>query len=224
MTENHPRNPDGTEIALEPREGESAKLTSPSAGRNKDVILDAFKRLMPQKGIILELASGTGQHGAHIVAALPDITWLPSDPDEGSRASIEAYGEDFEDGRLRLPFNINVQDYGWWDTPDIDNIDGIVCINLLHISPYEVTEGLFRGAAALLQAGERMFLYGPFSRKGEMAESNRAFDADLKRRDPEWGVKDLDEQIIPLASHHALHLVTAEDVAANNMVVVFEKG
>ena len=223
MTENNQRGADGKELALEERTATGAKLSSPSVARNRDVILDAFRKHMPNRGLILEIGSGTGEHGAHICAALPEIAWKPSDIDEASRASIEAYGDDFEDGRLRLPMSIDVSQYGWWDTPDITDIKGMVSINMIHISPFVACEGLFRGAAALLQVSERLFLYGPFSRHGEMVESNQRFNEDLKRRDSAWGVRDLDDEIIPLATRHAFHLIAAEEVPANNMVVVFEK-
>ena len=224
MTENNQRGADGKEIALEARTASGAKLSSPSVARNRDVILDAFRKYMPNKGLMLEIGSGTGEHAAHICGALPGIEWQPSDIDEASRASIEAYGDDFKDGRMRLPMAIDVTQYGWWDTPDISAICGMVSINMIHIAPFAATEGLLRGAAALLQPGERLFLYGPFSRNSEMVESNQRFNEDLKRRDPAWGVRDLDDEIIPLATRHAFHLAAAEDVPANNMVVVLEKG
>ncbi|RFB04756.1 DUF938 domain-containing protein [Parvularcula marina] len=224
MTHEHHSGSNGKQIALEERMAHGAKLTSPSVARNRDVILEAFRKHMPTNGLILEIASGTGEHGAYLTKALPDLIWQPSDPDENSRVSITAYGEDISGGRLHLPFSIDVTEYGWWDSPDIGNIDGMVSINMTHITHFNATEGLFRGAAALLKPGERLFFYGPYSINGEMAESNRAFDADLKRRDPEWGVRDLEAQILPLAHNHAFHLIAAEHVPANNMVVVFEKG
>lgn len=221
--ENH-RDADGKEIALEPRHADGAKLASPSAARNKDIVLGAFQKYMPTSGMILEIAAGTGEHGAHIVKALPEITWLPADIDERSRESISAYGDEIEDGRLKFPVRLDVSAHNWWASEDIiGKVAGVVCINMIHITPFECAEGLFRGADAILKPGERLFLYGPFSRSGEMAESNRAFDADLKSRDPRWGVRDLDDEIIPLATKHAFHLAASEDVPANNMVVVFEK-
>ena len=125
---------------------------------------------------------------------------------------------------MRLPVPLDVTMHGWWDSEDIPQIDGLVSINMIHIAPFAACEGLFRGGEALLQVGERLFLYGPFSREGKMAESNQQFDADLKRRDPAWGVRDLDTDLCPLARQHAFHLIAAEDVPANNMIVVFERG
>lgn len=224
MTEKNQRGPDGQEIALEARETDAGKLYSPSAARNKQIILDAFTAYMPNKGLILEVGSGTGEHGAHIAAGLPDIEWQPSDPDPRSRESITAWGEDIPDGRMRLPLDLNVITHGWWEDEGIGVIDGLVSINMIHISPFTATEGLFRGANALLTPGERLFFYGPFSRGGEMVDSNRQFNEDLKRRDPEWGVRDLDKEIRPLAANYTFHMADLEDVPANNMVVVFERG
>lgn len=224
MTEDNRRGADGNEIALEADRQDGAKRHSPSVARNREPILAAFRKYMPQTGLFLEIASGTGEHGAYISSEMPEIEWLPSDPDEACRESIAAWGEDVPGGRMRLPLAINVMDYGWWDSEDITGVNGMVCINMLHITPIEAAQGLFRGAAGILAVGQRLFLYGPFSRKGEMVESNSRFDADLKRRNANWGVRDLEDEIVPLGSHHALHLVAVEEMPANNLVVVFEKG
>lgn len=223
MTDNQ-RNEDGREIALEPRLATGGKLYSPSAARNREGIVNAFRAMMPTSGRIVELGSGTGEHGAAIASALPDIIWQPSDPDSTSRESIAAHAADVPDGRMAGPIDLDATAPAWWQSVKSPEVAGIVSINMIHIAPYAAVEGLFEGAAALLPTGGRLFLYGPFSRRGEMVDSNRRFDADLKRRDPGWGVRDLDDQLQPLGARFALHLGDIREMAANNLSVVFEKG
>lgn len=225
MTTRNQRGADGKEIALEARENTGFKLTSPSVARNRDVILEAFERHIPLKGRILEIASGTGEHGAYITEAFSELCWQPSDPDEASRKSIMAWGDDIGRERFYPPLHLDVTTENWWQTEGLSkNFDGIICINMIHIAPFTAVEGLFRGACELLEKGGKLFFYGPFSRRGEMAESNHRFDADLKRRDTQWGVRDLDLEIQPLATRFVFNLVSEENVPANNMVVLFEKG
>ncbi len=219
------RGEDGQEIALEARQPEGVKLYSPSVARNKEPLREVFQRLMPLSGQILEIASGTGEHGAHIAGAIPDLHWQPSDPDATSRASISAWAEDVPDGRMAPPLALVTNEHGWWQSPAVPtDVTGVVCINMIHIAPFSAAEGLFEGAAALLSPGGKLFLYGPFKRRGVTAESNERFDADLKRRDPAWGVRDLDDQIQPLGARFAMQLTDIVEMPANNLSVVFEKG
>ncbi|ADM09615.1 hypothetical protein PB2503_07799 [Parvularcula bermudensis HTCC2503] len=222
MSDDHQRGPDGKEIALEARSQRAGKLVSPSVARNKEPIAAAFADTMPQAGHILEIGSGTGEHGMTLTARFPDLIWQPSDPDDNHRHSIDAYAADTP--RLLSSLPLDVTDDGWWQAAPLSAYDGVVSINMIHIAPFAAAEGVFRGAAALLSPGCKLFLYGPFSRRGEMADSNRRFDADLKRRDPAWGVRDLDDQVQPLGARFALHLSTVTEMPANNLSVVFEKG
>jgi hypothetical protein len=211
------------EIALEQRKAEAERLYSPSAARNKDPIAQVFGRTMPKEGLILEIASGTGEHGAHLCAAFPSLRWQPSDPDPASRASQAGWAQTVPDGRMRQPLALDVTEPGWWEALS-EPPSGMVCINMIHIAPPAAMEGLFTGAGALLAPGQRLFLYGPFSRRGAMAPGNQSFDASLKSRDPSWGVRDLDDQVQPLAARFALHLQEVAEMPANNLSVVFEKG
>lgn len=215
---------DGKEIALEERAQTGERLFSPSVAKNRAPILAVFRDLMKGATSILEIGSGTGEHGAFISSALPHLRWQPSDPDPVSRNSISAWAETVSENRMANPLDLRADEDGWWTHPDIPNCDGVTSINMIHISPYTATEGLFQGAAALLNPGQKLFLYGPFKRRGQAVESNLRFDADLTRRDPSWGVRDLDDQLQPLGARFALHLDQIVEMPGNNLSVTFEKG
>lgn len=220
----HQTGADDREIALEARDAAGAKLFSPSVARNREAIVTAFAALMPAEGTILELGSGTGEHAAAIAGARPGLTWQPSDPDPASRASIFGHGAAVPEDRVRPPLDLDATAPGWWTAAGVpSSVDGVVSINMIHIAPFAAAEGLFEGAAALLPPRGRLFLYGPFSRRGAMAESNGRFDQDLKRRDPSWGVRDLDDRLQPLGARFALALGDVREMPANNLSVVFEK-
>jgi SAM-dependent methyltransferase len=210
------------EIALEARGREERRLFSPSAARNRDPIRDAFLRTMPREGVILELGSGTGEHAVHIAAAARGLRWLPGDPDASSRASIAAWAEHFGLGNVAPPHAIDVTEPDW--ETRLAPIDGVVAINMAHIAPFAAVQGLVAGAGRLLQRGGKLFLYGPFARNGaHTSPSNAAFDESLRARDPDWGVRDLDFEIVPLAAAAGLTLEEIIDMPANNLSVVFKK-
>jgi len=211
------------ETALEQRAAEGAKMYSPSAARNRDVIRDAFLRTMPQEGRILEIGGGTGEHAVHLAGALPKATWLTGDPDETARASIAAWIAGATIDNLQGPHAIDVTQRDW-DATLAAPYDGVVSLNMIHIAPFEAAEGLLAGAGRLLRAGGKLFLYGPFSRHGvHTAPSNEAFDASLKSRNPRWSVRDLDQEIAPLAQKNPLHLDQVVEMPANNFSVIFRK-
>lgn len=214
----------GRDIALEARASEEDRLSSPSVGRNRDVLRDTFLAHMPSTGRILEIASGTGEHAVHILNAAPALAWQPSDPDAASRRSVDAWAahEDLA-GRMAAALPLDVTAERWWQSMP-DPADGMICINMIHIAPFTAAEGLFAGANALLDPGQKLFLYGPFLRNGEAAPSNLEFDASLKSRDPAWGVRDLDREIVPLAASNGLTLTHIEEMPANNLAVIFAKG
>lgn len=228
-------------IALEAREAKAdARLHSPSAARNRDVIRDAFLEFMPYAGRILEIGSGTGQHAVHILTSAPELRWSPSDPDGQSRASIAAWAQyEGVDARMDTPRIIDAAAEDWAIAdPDLDAdpgadagdeevpgvLDGMMACNMIHISPWAAGRGLIAGAGRYLKPGGRLFLYGPYSRNGvHTSPSNAAFDQDLKRRNPDWGVRDLEGDVLPLAAQAGLSLVTVRQMPANNICVVFEK-
>ena len=211
------------DIALEARAAKASRLFSPSAARNRDPIRDVFLQYMPRTGTIVEIASGTGEHVAHLAAAAPGLCFLPGDPDDASRASIAAWTADLGLTNIAAPHAADVSIGDWHQA--FNPCEGMVSINMIHIAPFDAARGLFAGAGALLKNEGRLFLYGPFSRNGvHSAPSNEAFDASLKSRDPRWGVRDLDLEIMPLAAAASLFLVAIEEMPANNLSVIFERG
>ena len=135
---------------------------APAAERNRNPILAVLRQVLPTSGLALEIASGSGQHVTHFAAALPDLVWQPSDPDAGSRASIAAWTADSGLTNIRAPLALDVE-HGPWG---IDSAQALICINMIHISPWTATQGLFDGAARLLGSGGVMYLYGPYRRHG----------------------------------------------------------
>lgn len=209
------------EIALEQRKTRGARLFSPSAARNRTAILEAFLAHMPRAGTVLEIGSGTGEHAVYIAARLPEILWLPGDPDETSRASIADWITHTGLANVRSPHALDVADSAWAAHAP-HPVDCVVSINMIHIAPFAAAEGLIAGAGAVLDAGGKVFLYGPFSRNGEhTAQSNVEFDKSLKARNPDWGVRDLERDILPLAEKAGLSLETAIPMPANNFSVIF---
>ncbi len=215
--------PSKKETALEQRGEDGARLFSPSAARNRDPIRDAFLKYLPKTGAVLEIGSGTGEHGVHIAAAAPDLRWFAGDPDSAARASIAAHIAASGLANIGGVHEINVCEKEW-DAALDEHFDAVVSINMVHIAPFAAARGLFAGAARLLRSGGLLLLYGPFARAGaHSAPSNEAFDVSLKSRDPRWGVRDLEHDIAPLAQEHAFRREAIVEMPANNFTVVFAK-
>lgn len=198
-----------------------ARRMAPATARNRDPILAVLRRVLPQRGVVLEIASGTGEHAAYFARNLPDMVWQPSDPDAESRESIAAWTEASGASNVRPPLDIDAAAPSW----PIDRADAMVCINMVHISPWRATEGLLSGAARILPAGGVLcgvlYLYGPYKRDGRhTAPSNEAFDRDLRQRNPEWGVRDVAE-VRNVASVFGLRLQEIVEMPANNLSVIF---
>lgn len=196
-----------------------ARLFSAPAERNCRPILDVLRQVLPAGGLILEIASGGGQHAAFFAPQFPALTWQPSDPDAAARASIVAWAEAASCANLRPPLDLDAAASTW----PVDRADAVVCINMIHISPWESALGLVRGAARVLPADGVLYLYGPFRRAGEhTAASNAAFDADLQARNPRWGVRDVGEVAV---AAHALGFgpPVIIPMPANNLSVVFRR-
>lgn len=195
------------------------RLKAPAAARNRDPILAVLRDVLPESGLVLEIASGTGEHVVHFAAALPGLDWQPSDPDAASRASIAAWVAASGLVNVRAPLMLDAASGEW----PVSHADAIICINMIHISPWAATEGLMAGAGRLLPEGGVLYLYGPYRRTGHpMAPSNEAFDADLKSRNPLWGLRNLDD-VVALAAQHGLELVQVREMPANNLSVVFRR-
>lgn len=221
----YPKGQSGKPVTLETRDGlEDGRRFSPSAGRNKAVIAEAFAAHMPGSGTVLEIGSGTGEHGFEIASRLQDIQWVFSEFDPQSEVSIKAWMALGDPSRLSGPHRIDASGSDWGNEVEQHRYAGLFCANTIHISPFEVAEGLFAGAERLLDESGLLFLYGPFARNGEMSEGNARFDEDLKRRDPSWGVRDLDRELVPLAARHGLAIRTIVEMPANNLSVVWGRG
>jgi SAM-dependent methyltransferase len=197
----------------------TAKLTAAPAERNKQPILDVLQRVLPESGLVLEIASGTGQHIVHFAKALPHLTWQPSDPDPRARQSITAWIAAEALANTREPLALDVRQQPW----PASSCDALVCINMVHISPWSATEALFEGAARILPEGGVVYLYGPYRVNGrDTSESNAAFDATLRAQNPEWGVRDL-ERVLDEASRRGFDFVESVPMPANNLSVVWRR-
>jgi SAM-dependent methyltransferase len=192
-------------------------LTSTAVARNRDPILSVLRRILPHPGTVLELASGTGEHAVYFASALPHLLWQPSDSDELALKSIAAHREASGLPNLLAPLAIDAAAPRW----PVNQADAIVAINMVHISPWRATQGLMAGAGRVLPSGGVLYLYGAYRENGEhTAPSNAAFDLDLRRRNPEWGVRDL-EAVIEVANAHGLILAERIPMPANNLSLVF---
>src|ERR1700679_2995435 len=157
--------------------------------RNRDFILDVLPDVLPTTGVILEIASGSGEHVVHFAKCFPRLVFQPSDPDLDARFSIAAWTKAAGVENVHAPIALDVSEPVW----PIASADGIICINMVHISPWEATLGLIKGAPAILPLGSPLYLYGPYKRKGfATAPSNQAFDRSLRDRNPNWGLRDLE--------------------------------
>ncbi len=187
------------------------------------MILEALLGLVPQSARnLLEVASGTGQHGAHIAPHLPMLTWWPTEYDMAKLPSISAYAD--EVANMMAPSQVDVTREDWADhVGPRSEVDVILNINMVHISPWAACVGLMQGAGGKLSAGGMLVLYGPFRQRDvETAPSNVAFDGWLKQRDPIYGLRFL-EDVVDIAAQHRLDLSLVRRVPANNLIVVFQK-
>lgn len=196
-----------------------ARRHAPATERNREPILAILREALPARGTVLEVASGTGEHVIHFARALPGLVWQPSDPDPSALASIRAWAEAAKLPSLRPPLLLDAAAPDW----PVAGADAILCINMVHISPWEATVGLMRGAARLLAEGAPLFLYGPYRRAGlPTAPSNEAFDASLKARDPRWGLREL-EAVAALAGEYGFALDNVVEMPANNLSLLLRR-
>ena len=225
---------------------EDRRRFAESSERNKGPILEVLKRVLPERGLVLEIGSGTGRHAAHFAPLLPGITWQPSDRDPDSFASIDAWaqeatGEAARPGvppdnirppNLRPPIVLDVTEEVWPIEQEAGRTGGptgkqqvvaVFSANMIHIAPWDCCLGLLAGAGRILTTAGVLVLYGPFKRHGQhTAPSNESFDQSLRARDPSWGVRDLDA-VADAAAARGLDLAETVEMPANNLIAVFRR-
>lgn len=195
------------------------RRSAPHVARNAEPIANVLRRILPNAGLVIEVASGTGEHAVHFARAFPHLLWQPTDADDVALRSVEAWRGAEGVPNLLAPAPLDATSDRW----PVDEADAILCINMVHISPWAATLGLLDGAARLLGAGAPLYLYGAFRRAGvPTAPSNEAFDASLRARDPEWGVRWL-EDVAAAAEARGLRLDAVVEMPANNLSVVFRR-
>ena len=206
-------------IHLEDRIEEGARKYSPTAARNREPIGHILSPLIPNGGRVLEIASGTGEHALHMCCLRPDMSWQPTDPDEGSRASQDDWAKD-AGGNMATSIDVDVTT-PTWDT-DVPQCEVIYCANMVHIAPWAAAEGLVKGAHKLLSEGQICVLYGPFKEGAETAQSNLDFDVYLRSRNPAWGVRNL-EDVKHIFELHGFNLTQRTVMPKNNLILVFKR-
>jgi hypothetical protein len=195
------------------------KRHAPSAERNREPLLPVLREVLPPRGNVLEVASGTGQHAVFFSRAFPGLAWQPTDADPTARESIAAWRQEEGPPNLREPLELDASASTW----PVESADAIVCINMVHISPWEACQGLMRGAGRVLPPGGPLVLYGAYFIEGRpTAPSNLAFDASLRERNPAWGVRELGA-VTEEARAHGLERDRVIDMPSNNFTVVFRK-
>lgn len=200
--------------------GEADKRHAPATLRNREAIADVLRGVLPKHGTILEVASGSGEHAVHFARRFPALHWQPSDPDPAALRSIAAWVREAGLANVAPPIQLDAGAENW----PIDRCDAILCINMVHISPWAATLGLLRNAARLLPQGALLYLYGPYVRQGlETAPSNIAFDRSLRDRNPAWGLRDVAD-VEAAADELGLRLETIVAMPANNLSLIFRRG
>lgn len=194
------------------------RQSSPSTARNREAILTVLQGALREDAYVLEVASGSGEHAVFFASVMPGVTWQPSDPDADACASIQAWRVSAALPNVLPPLDIDLM-AKHWSTPR-DQYDGIVAINVIHISPWEATLGLMSGAARLLAPKGRLITYGAYKRYGaHTAPSNESFDQWLKARDPRFGVRDI-EAVTAAAREQGLRVQQVVEMPANNMMLI----
>jgi len=196
-----------------------ARRSAPAALRNREPIAEILDEWLPSTGVVLEIASGTGEHVVHFAERFPHLQWQPSDLDPGALVSIAAWRDAARLPNVRSPLVLDASSPDW----PIERADAVLSINMVHISPWESALGLANGAARLLAPGSPLILYGPWIKDDiETAPSNLAFDADLKRRDPQWGLRRV-EDFAAAAEQRGLTLEATRVMPANNLMLLLRR-
>jgi Protein of unknown function (DUF938) len=194
-----------------------AKRFAPATQRNRDPIVSVLRDVLPPAGQVVEIASGTGEHIVHFAAYFPNLTWQPTDFDPAGVESIAAWAAESRLPNIALPLLLDAAADAW----PVQGADAIVCINMVHISPWEATEGLFAGAARLLALDMPLYLYGPFLEAGvATAPSNESFDASLRLANADWGLRQV-EDVANVARKAGFGLEARVEMPANNLSLIF---
>ena len=202
-----------------PGDGTGAKRHAPATLRNRDAIVAVLADWLPAAGMVLEVASGSGEHAVHFAAAFPKLCWRPSDPDPAALVSIGAWSAEAGLPNIAAPLHLDASAPDW----PLGHADSLLCINMVHISPWAATLGLFAGAARLLPAGAPLILYDPYIEPDvPTAESNRAFDASLRGRDAAWGLRDTDA-VKTAAAAAGLRFAERRAMPANNLMLLLRR-
>ncbi|MDX2257229.1 MAG: DUF938 domain-containing protein [Pseudanabaenaceae cyanobacterium bins.39] len=204
---------------------EDDRQYAPATARNRDAILSVLTEALPKAGNILEISSGTGEHAVYFAPFIQPRLWIPSDPNPIAIASIMAWQKFAPAPNLVAPLSIDVTHEDWHSQHDLphQNIQAIVNINMIHISPWSACLGLMAGASELLPQGGILYLYGPYKQDGQhTAVSNADFDISLRSQNPDWGVRDLND-VVTVAKDHQLSLSHIKSMPANNLSVIFTK-
>ena len=200
-----------------PAEGE--RRSAPAALRNREPIAEVLEEWLPDRGLVLEIASGTGEHAVHFARRFPHLDWQPSDIHPDALGSIHAWRAECELPNMREPFVIDASSSDW----PVGHADALLSINMVHISAWTSALGLLDGAARILPSGAPLILYGPWLKDDlPTASSNLAFDADLKRRDPAWGLRRV-EDFAAAAEQRGLRLIETRAMPANNMMLLLRR-
>lgn len=195
------------------------KRHAPATTRNSAAIAQVLQTELPEHGTVLEIASGTGEHAVYFARVFPQLQWQPSDEDTAALLSIEEWGAESALTNLLPPIHIHAADVDW----PVTDVAAVLCINMVHISPWHSAEGLFRNAGRILASGAPLILYGPFLEAGtDTAPSNLEFDASLKARDPRWGLRDVSALDV-LAEASGLERTARHAMPANNLTVVYRR-
>lgn len=198
---------------------QNSRYSSPSALRNRAPIFEQLSAVLPASGTVLEIASGSGEHILYFARHSPTLSWQPSDPSPKARASVQEWIDAESITNVLPPLDIDASSDNW----PIKRADAMIAINMVHISPWSATLGLLKGAGKLLPIGRMLVLYGPFRQEGQpFVASNAAFDADLRARNTDWGIRQL-EDVAEAAEQSGLTLVSVTDMPANNLTVVFRR-
>lgn len=205
------------QVSMDDVGGSGAKKHAPATLRNREAIAAVLDKELPQSGVVLEVASGTGEHAAYLAGRFPMLDWLPTDRGDDALASISAYRAEYEGRNLLEPVRLDAALADW----RVPQIDAILCINMVHISPWAATNGLFKEAAKRLAQAAPLILYGPYFEDGNApAPSNIEFDLSLRARNDEWGIRGI-EDMDELAAREGFTRTARHEMPANNLMLVY---